>query len=80
MSTSFQVVYTNKKVCFGIKRYKLTSPNGTTLIFSVNSRKRMFNNGDENSDMSAPYMTPEIPPASGNNDAIKRLSFVRYFS
>ena len=80
MSTSFQVVYTNKRVCFGIKLYKFTSPNGTTLNFSVNSRKRMFNNGNENSDMWAPYMTPDIAPVSGNNDAIKRFSFVRYFS
>ena len=51
----------------------------------------MFHNGDENSDMSATERTPfyqlyifllfvraDIPPVSGNNDAIKRLSFVRY--
>ena len=46
-----------KRVCFGIKLYKLTSSSGTTLNFSVNSRKRMFHNGDENSDMSAPERT-----------------------
>ena len=99
MSTSFQAVYKNKKnktwyiknKCFGIKLYKLASSNGTTLNFSVNSRERMFHNGDENSDMSAPERTPfyqkfflllvapDIPPVSGNNDAIKRLSSTRYF-
>ena len=98
MSTSFQAVYKNKKnktcyiknKCFGIKLYKLASSNGTTLNFSVNSRERMFHNGDENSDMSAPERTPfyqiffsftgrpDIPPVSGNNDAIKRSS-TRYF-
>ena len=44
-------------VCFGIKLYKLTSSNGTTLNFSVNSRKRIFHNRDENSDMLAPERT-----------------------
>ena len=43
-----------KIICFGIKLYKLTSPNGTTLIFLVNSRKRMFHNDNENSHISAP--------------------------
>ena len=32
----------SKRVCFGIKLYKLISSNGTTLSFSVNRRKRMF--------------------------------------
>ena len=53
----FKQYIKTKRVCFGIKRYKLTSSNGTTLSFSVNSRKRMFHNGDENSDMSAPERT-----------------------
>ena len=66
-----------------------TSSNRTTSDFSVN-RKRMFHNGDKNSDMSAPERTPfyqlfffvllvtsDIPLVSGNNDAIKRLSSVR---
>ena len=44
-------------VCFGIKLYELTSSNGTTLNFSVDSRKRIFHNGDENSDMSASERT-----------------------
>ena len=43
-----------KRVCFGIK---LTLSNGTTLNFSVGSKKRMFHNVDENSDMSAPERT-----------------------
>ena len=47
-----------KRVCFGIKLYKLTSSNDTTLNFSVNSRKRMFHNGDEDSDVPAPERTP----------------------
>ena len=67
-----------KRVCFEIKLYKLTSSNGTTLNFLVNSTKRMFHNGDENSDMSAtertPFyqlfslllVTPDIPLVSGN--------------
>ena len=53
----FKQYIKTKRVCFGIKLYKLTSSNGTTLNFSVNSRKRMFHNGDENSDMSAPERT-----------------------
>ena len=49
----------------------------------------MFHNGDESSDMSECFftkyffvllVTPNIPPVSGNNDAIKRLSSARYFS
>ena len=52
MSTAFQA-YKNKIVCFGIKLYKLTSSNSITLNFSVNSRKKMFHNGNENSDISA---------------------------
>ena len=47
-----------KSVCFEIKLYLLTSSNGTKLNFSVNSRKRMFHNGDEYSDRSAPEKTP----------------------
>ena len=47
-----------KRVCFEIKFYKLTSSNGTTLFFSVNSRKSMFHNGNENSDMSPPERNP----------------------
>ena len=88
----FKQCIQTKRVCFGIKLYKLTSSNGTTLKFSVNSRKRMFHNGDEISDMSAPVrmpfyqifflllVTPDIPPGSGNNDAVKRLSSVMSFS
>ena len=59
----FKQYIKTKRVCFGIKLYKLTSSNDTTLNFSVNSRKRMFHNGDENSDMSAP----------------ERTSFTKYF-
>ena len=50
--------YIKKRVCFEIKFYKLTSSNGTTLFFSVNSRKSMFHNGNENSDMSPPERNP----------------------
>ena len=88
----FEQYIRTKRVCFEIKRYGLTSSNGT-FNFSVNSRKRIFHNGDNNSDISAPeripfdklfffllLVTPDIPPVSGNNDAIKRLSSVRYFS
>ena len=45
-------------MCFGIKLYQLTSSNGTTLNFSVNSRKIMFLNEDENSDKLAPERMP----------------------
>ena len=58
MSTSFQAVYKNKRVCFEIKLDKLISSNGTTLNFSVDSRKRIFHNGNENGDISAPETTP----------------------
>ena len=55
MSTAFQAIYKTKEyVFFEIKLYKLTSSNGITLIFLVNSRKWMFHNGNENSDVSAP--------------------------
>ena len=52
----------------------------------------MFHNGDENSDVTAPertpftnyfsllLATPDIPLVSGNNNTIKILSSVRYFS
>ena len=90
----FKQYIKEKRVCFEKRPYKLTSSNGTTLNFSVNSRKRMFQNGNENSDMSAhqkePFspnisflllvVTSDIPSVSGKNDAIKRLSSVRYFS
>ena len=43
MSTAFQAVYKTKEyIFFEIKLYKLTSSNGITLIFLVNSRKWMF--------------------------------------
>ena len=59
MSTAFQAVYKTKEyIFFEIKLYKLTSSNGITLIFLVNSRKWMFHNGNENSDVSAPEKTP----------------------
>ena len=51
-------IWKQKRVCFGIKLYKLTSSNSTTLNISVNSRKRIFHNGDEINDMSAPERTP----------------------
>ena len=41
----FKQYIKTKRACFEIKLYKLTSSNGTTLIFSVNSRKRMFQMG-----------------------------------
>ena len=81
-----------KRVCFGVELCKLTSSNDITLNLTVNSRNRMFHNGNENSDMSAPertpfyqllfllLVTPDIAPVSGNNDALKRLSSFRYFS
>ena len=50
----FKQYIKTKRVCFGIKLYQLTSSNGTTLNFSVNSRKIMFLNEDENSDKLAP--------------------------
>ena len=50
--------YIKTKRVFWNKLYKLTSPNGTILNFSFNSRKRTFHNGDENSDMSAPERMP----------------------
>ena len=74
----FKQYIKTKRVCFEIKLYKLTSSNGTTLNFLVSSTKRMFHNGDENSDMSAtertPFyqlfslllVTPDIPLVSGN--------------
>ena len=53
----------------------------------------MFHNWNENSDLPAPERTPfyqlfffllletpDIPLVSGDNDAIKRLPSVRYFS
>ena len=54
----FKQYIKTKRVCFRIKLYQLSSSNGTTLNFSVNSRKRMFLNGDENSDKLAPERTP----------------------
>ena len=54
----FKQYIKTKRVCFEIKLYMLTSSYGTTLDFSINSRKRMFHNGDENNDMSAPERTP----------------------
>ena len=54
----FNYYIKTKRVCFEKKPYKLTSSNSTTLNFSVNSRKRMFQNGDENSDMSAHQKEP----------------------
>ena len=87
----FKQYIKTKRVCFEIKLYKLTSSNGTTLIFSVNSRKRMFHNGGENRDVTSrrnPFsptisflllITPDIPRVLGSNYAIKRLSSVRYF-
>ena len=87
----FKQFVKTKRVCFEIKLYMLTSSNGTTLNVSVNSRKRMFHNGDENnvSTRKNPFLptlfflllvTPDIPPVSRSNDAIERLSSVRYFS
>ena len=81
-----------KRVCFEIKLYKLTSSNGITEIFSVNSRERMFHNGGweqgyvttrRNPFSPTIYflllITPDIPRVSGSNYAIKRLSSVKYF-
>ena len=53
----FKQYIKTKRVCFGMKLYRLTSSNGITLNFSVSRRKRMFHNGNENSDMSAPERT-----------------------
>ena len=50
----FKQYMKTKRVCFGIELYKRISSNAITLHFSVNSRKMMFHNGDENSDMSGP--------------------------
>ena len=79
-----------KRLCLGIKLSKLTSSNGTTINFLVYSRKRMFHNGDENSEHQKERLftkyfflllvTPDIPPVLGNNDTIKSLLSVRYFS
>ena len=53
----FKQYIKTKRVCFGIKLYKLTLSNGIILVFSLNSRKRMFHNGNGNSDVSAPERT-----------------------
>ena len=53
----FKQCIKTERVCFGIKLYKLTSSNSITLNFSVNNRKRMFHNCNENSDMSVPERT-----------------------
>ena len=58
MSTAFQVVYKTKEyIYFEIKFFKLTSSNGMTLNFLVNSRKEIFHNGNENN-MSAQERIP----------------------
>ena len=54
----FKQYIKTKRVCFEIKLYKLTSSNDRTLNFSVKIKKRIFHNGDGNSDMSAPERTP----------------------
>ena len=54
----FKQYIKTKRECFGIKLDKLTSSNGTTLNVSVNSRKRIFHNGNENGDISARETTP----------------------
>lgn len=48
----------SKRLCFGIKLNKPTSRNSIRLIFLVKIRKKMFYNGNENSDMSAPKINP----------------------
>ena len=53
----FKQYMKTKRACFGIKTYKLTLSMSLTLSFSVNSRKRMFLNGNEDSDISAPERT-----------------------
>ena len=53
----FKQYMKTKRVCFGIELYKRISSNAIALNFSVNSRRMMFHNGDENSDMSAPERT-----------------------
>ena len=53
----FKQYMKTKRVCFGIELYKRISSNAIALHFSVNSRRMMFHNGDENSDMSAPERT-----------------------
>ena len=59
MSAAFQAVYKTKEhICFEIKLYKLTSSNGITLTFLVNSRKEMFHNDSENSNMSVRERPP----------------------
>ena len=47
-----------ERVCFGIKVYRVTSSNSITLNFSVNNRKRKFDNGNDNGDKSPPERTP----------------------
>ena len=54
----FKQYIKTKRVCFEIKLYKLTSSNDRTLNFSVKIKKRIFHNGNGNSDMSAPERTP----------------------
>ena len=54
----FKQYMKTKRACFGIKTYKLTLSMSLTLNFSVNNRKRMFPNGNEYSDISAPERTP----------------------
>ena len=43
--------FNKEYICFEMKLYKLTSSSCITLIFLVNSRKGMFHNGNENSDI-----------------------------
>ena len=59
MSTTFFKQYIKtKRICFGIKLDKLTSSNRITLNFSVDSKKRLLYNGNENNDISEPERTP----------------------
>ena len=58
MSTTFFKQYIKKRICFGIKLDKLTSSNRITLNFSVNSKKKLLYNGNENNDISEPERTP----------------------
>ena len=53
----FEQYIKTKRLCFGTKLNKLTSSNGTTINFLVYSRKRMFHNGDENSEHQKPEMS-----------------------
>ena len=86
----FKQYIKTKQICFGIKFYKLTSFKRLNINFFssmwcsiMGVRKLMCQHQKE--PLFTKYfffllVTPDKPLVSGNNDTIKRLSSVRYFS